>query len=215
MVSGSFVWQFVPATTQEVRQWSYGLVTSESELLDPRIFGPHNDLRCECGQYHGVEYVDRICTNCGVLVAEDASGMRMRRLGHLDLAVPCRHPLAVGSSLEAFPIAPLGLRSDASGKANELNEKYRILIETNRSVQARLPQVNTDEYYEVVKRERVAGELQSALEAIVGSEFRISDSIDEVSLLHIMFRAISGIRPEISAIFRSCALCIRISGRIA
>lgn len=63
-------------------------------LLCPAIFGPIKDYCCNCNppllkgrQFSGVK-----CEKCGVVVMSSKS--RRERVGHIELPVPCVHPLA-------------------------------------------------------------------------------------------------------------------------
>ncbi|MEI6378804.1 MAG: hypothetical protein WCO55_04030 [Candidatus Falkowbacteria bacterium] len=63
----------------------------EVGLFSQRIFGPLRDYECACGKYKRVRYSGIVCDRCGVLVAQ--SSVRKERFGHINLALPCVHPL--------------------------------------------------------------------------------------------------------------------------
>jgi DNA-directed RNA polymerase subunit beta' len=89
------------ASPGDIKKWSYGEVqnsetinyrTQKPEragLFDEKIFGPTTDYECYCGKYKGIRYKGVICDKCGVEVT--VSKVRRRRMGHIELAVPCSH----------------------------------------------------------------------------------------------------------------------------
>jgi DNA-directed RNA polymerase beta' subunit len=103
-------WEFQAAT--DFRRWSFGEVRTVRDLYAQPIFGPKRDLACECGKYADDPAVDgMICDECGVRVSRDARRLRSTRLGHVELACPCQHPLGdEDPPVESFPIAPIASR---------------------------------------------------------------------------------------------------------
>jgi DNA-directed RNA polymerase beta' subunit len=106
-----------PATDQEVRAQSFGLLTAprnldtehweglRGTLEDQAIFGPERDFECACGKYKGRKYANMICDRCGVKLT--TSAVRRERFGHIDLPGPILHPLGKNSELiGAIPVVP-------------------------------------------------------------------------------------------------------------
>ena len=104
-----------PATTNEVRSWSFGAVATpcggdlslraKGALGDQRIFGPIRAYECECGKYRGLGHNGTICDICGVrLTSREA---RHERCGHINLPSPLQHPLGESDkALHAWPVLP-------------------------------------------------------------------------------------------------------------
>ena len=63
----------------------------EQGLFSQRIFGPLRDYECACGKYKRIRYKGIVCDRCHVLV--EHSSIRKERFGHIELALPCVHPL--------------------------------------------------------------------------------------------------------------------------
>ncbi len=94
-------------TEDAIRERSRGEVRSSETLSDrthrpqpdglfcPRIFGPVEDHRCECGQVEGIPLRGTICEACGVECTRSA--VRRERFGHVELVVPVVHPWLVPS----------------------------------------------------------------------------------------------------------------------
>lgn len=90
------------ASPDDILDWSRGEVqnsetinyrTQKPErdgLFDEKIFGPTTDYECYCGKYKGIRYKGITCDKCGVEIT--TSKVRRRRMGHIDLVVPCSHP---------------------------------------------------------------------------------------------------------------------------
>ena len=140
---------FRPATTQEVRSWSYGAVTlprdshatswqaQRSTLDDQAIFGPVRDFHCACGKYQGERYRAMICDLCGVKVTERES--RRQRFGHINLPVAVLHPLGeCGEHLSAVPILPAAFWQAPAGclLAERYDELARVTASDSFSVLA-------------------------------------------------------------------------------
>jgi len=93
--------QLILASPQEIVSWSNGEVvkpetinyrTQRPErdgLFCEKIFGPVKNYECACGKYKSARYKGIICDRCGVEVTH--ASIRRRRMGHIELAVPCAH----------------------------------------------------------------------------------------------------------------------------
>jgi DNA-directed RNA polymerase subunit beta' len=89
------------ASPYDIRNWSFGEVKKpktidyrtyrpeKDGLSCERIFGPEKDWECACGKYIGAKYRGIICDRCGVKVTH--SGVRRKRMGHIELAAPVVH----------------------------------------------------------------------------------------------------------------------------
>jgi len=89
------------ASPEEIISWSHGEVTKPETinyrtqrperdgLFCEKIFGPVKNYECACGKYKSIRYKGIVCDRCGVEVAH--SSVRRRRMGHIELAVPCAH----------------------------------------------------------------------------------------------------------------------------
>lgn len=69
---------------------SSGDITLERRF-DPRVFGPVEDYRCECGRYSRMKHRGKVCEDCGVEVIQ--SKVRGERFGRFELSQPLVHPL--------------------------------------------------------------------------------------------------------------------------
>src|SRR5512135_91214 len=86
------------ASSQKVREWSYGEVKKPETISDrnfkperdglfcAKIFGPVKDWECLCGKYKRMKNRGVICDKCGVEVIQ--SKVRRERMGHIELATP-------------------------------------------------------------------------------------------------------------------------------
>src|SRR3989339_901968 len=89
------------ASPEDIRSWSYGLVTKpetinyrtqkpeKDGLFCERIFGPTKDWECYCGKYKRVRFKGIVCDKCGVEVT--LSRVRGERMGHIELFAPVAH----------------------------------------------------------------------------------------------------------------------------
>jgi DNA-directed RNA polymerase subunit beta' len=89
------------ASPEDIRSWSYGLVTKpetinyrtqkpeKDGLFCERIFGPTKDWECYCGKYKRVRFKGIVCDKCGVEVT--LSRVRRERMAHIDLSAPVAH----------------------------------------------------------------------------------------------------------------------------
>ena len=206
-------WQFVvPRTSAEFKSWSYGKVDNKSDLYDPTIFGPADDLKCNCGKFSGQEVVDIICDKCGVRVYADAALARKQRLGHMELAMSCPHPLDEDVLIEAIPIAPVGYRTGTHGSPNSLGRKYEALLETSASLAQRLPSKGSTEYYTASKKMDLT-ELRTAMSDITGitkGDVEKCNIHTNDSLLGLLVRSIVELDPSICSIVRSCGCVLKL-----
>jgi hypothetical protein len=128
-----------PATTREIRSWSFGQVTARRRtaavtwrdqlgtLDDQRIFGPLQEFACACGKYKGSTYKGMICDICGVKVTTPA--VRRERFGHIEFACAAQHPLAdTTHQIDAFPVLPAAFLCSISGR--KLADTYESLVES-------------------------------------------------------------------------------------
>lgn len=89
------------ASSEDIRKWSYGLVTKpetinyrtqkpeKDGLFCERIFGPVKDWECYCGKYKRVRFKGIVCDKCGVEIT--LSRVRRERMGHIELSAPVAH----------------------------------------------------------------------------------------------------------------------------
>ncbi len=89
------------ASPDQIREWSYGVVTKPETInyrsLKPekdglyceRIFGPTKDLECHCGKYKKNHYKGKVCERCGVEVTKKE--VRRERMGRIELVSPVSH----------------------------------------------------------------------------------------------------------------------------
>ena len=206
-------WQFVvPDSSAEFRLWSYGKVENKSDLYDPKIFGPKDDLKCECGKLSGQDVIDIVCDRCGVRVCSDAALVRKQRSGHIELACWCPHPLDNDVTIESFPIAPIGYRTEVGGTPNSLGKKYETFVEANTSLAEKLPRKGSTEYYAAGKEADVT-ELRAAMAEIIGIGKGDNEKwgLDaEDCLLWLLIRSIVGLDPNICSIVRSCGCTLKL-----
>jgi hypothetical protein len=134
--------RYRPATSREVRSWSFGQLTAvrnpeatgwqghRGTLADQAIFGPVRDFECACGKYRSRQYDKMICDRCGVKAGSRL--LRRSRFGHVELPDAVPHPLlADAGSLSAFPVLPaVFVESEAGGRLADL---YDDLIRVSRS----------------------------------------------------------------------------------
>jgi hypothetical protein len=209
-------WRFAPAVI--VRSWSLGQVSSVSDLRSQAIFGPLDDLRCECGKYEGREYDKMICDRCGVPIDSNAAWLRKTRLGHVDLAHYCRHPLgAEGGVIDAFPVAPVHYRVAAGGETNELGRKYEELLRVNEAIATELPDRRSEAYYEAI-RTFDRSRLEDAIARVVGQrealDTTVSRAAEHHSLLSELLSAIVRLDPAVASLVRAIGCTIRVEGML-
>jgi hypothetical protein len=119
--------QYRPATSSEIRSWSFGTVTkvrnpnaatwkdNQGTLDDERIFGPLCGYHCACGKYQGRKYENMICDRCGVKIT--SRECRWKRFGHIDLLLQIPHPLEKApAQLDAIPVLPAAFRESKEGE---------------------------------------------------------------------------------------------------
>ncbi|MBP5836024.1 DNA-directed RNA polymerase subunit beta' [Candidatus Phytoplasma meliae] len=95
------------ASPDEIRQWSYGEVTScetinyrsykpeAGGLFCQKIFGPVVDFQCACSKKQ-VSNKSQFCNKCGVEFTE--TKVRRERMGHIELQAPIVHTWYLNSS---------------------------------------------------------------------------------------------------------------------
>ena len=108
------------ASPEQIRKWSYGVVTrpetinyrtqkpERDGLFCERIFGPTKDWECSCGKYKKIRFKGKTCERCGVEVTR--SKVRRERMGRIELAAPVSHiwyfrgtPSRIGQMLDISP----------------------------------------------------------------------------------------------------------------
>jgi hypothetical protein len=126
-----------PATDDEIRSESFGLLTSarinteqdwrkqRGTFDDQAAFGPKRDFECACGKYLGRENSGMICDKCGVKVT--SSDVRRTRCSHINLPAPILHPLGgKPAPLNTVPVLPVAF-VEAPGGAHLLRAYDRVL----------------------------------------------------------------------------------------
>lgn len=209
-------WQLAP--TRSPLLWSFGRVTELSDLYAQRIFGPEKDLCCACGKHRGAASAGIVCDQCGVLVARDAQSCRRQRIGHIELACCCIHPLDRSLIVFAFPIAPLAFRRSTNGTLTELGAKFERLVTENVAIRGSHPERDcTDWSAEREVQAQLHGDrngLQEMLCSIVGdpaSRSLASINTQNGTLLSLLARAIVRLDPYAYAVARSCGLELRVN----
>ena len=105
------------ASPEQIRNWSYGVVTrpetinyrtqkpEKDGLFCEKIFGPTKDWECHCGKFKKIRFKGKICDRCGVEVTR--ARVRRERMGRIELAAPVSHiwyfkgtPSRIGQVLE-------------------------------------------------------------------------------------------------------------------
>ncbi|MGN0665007.1 MAG: DNA-directed RNA polymerase subunit beta' [Huintestinicola sp.] len=105
------------ASPEQIKNWSYGVVTKPETinyrtqkperdgLYCEKIFGPTKDWECHCGKYKKIRFKGKVCERCGVEVTR--AKVRRERMGHIELAAPVSHiwyfkgtPSRIGQVLE-------------------------------------------------------------------------------------------------------------------
>jgi hypothetical protein len=211
-------WSFGPATEPYIRSWSYGIMETVADLYSPRIVGPSQAYRCECGTLAGLDRVGELCPECLVTVEADPALVRRRQLASVELCCICHHPIT-RKQLTHFPIAPIAFRLNHQGEPNALGKKYEKLIQRNLELgQSLLPPRTAKGFYDrhLGGDERVDSIVS---DIVVGreSEFqRISPSSLDVqdSLLGLLWLAIGRMSPDVCAIARSCGFTLELAARI-
>jgi hypothetical protein len=198
-------WCLIPAGDFETMSWSFGAVREAPSLYKPAIFGPRQDNQCECGKYAGGEYDGIICDACGVKVSADSTAARNRRLGHIWLPCWCEHPVT-HRNIEAFPVAPIAVRTHPDGTRNALGRKYEALVELCRSTADALPARDADTYYPAAAQFDRSRLLAAMRDILIGSGI---DSPDQDSILGLTYRAIASARPYLSELLRCYGYALR------
>ncbi|MCM1132547.1 MAG: DNA-directed RNA polymerase subunit beta' [Ruminococcus flavefaciens] len=105
------------ASPEQIRSWSYGIVTrpetinyrtqkpEKDGLFCEKIFGPTKDWECHCGKFKKIRFKGKVCDRCGVEVTR--ARVRRERMGRIELAAPVSHiwyfkgtPSRIGQVLE-------------------------------------------------------------------------------------------------------------------
>ena len=202
-------WRLMAATDADVRRWSYGSVEKIEDLYSPPIFGATEDLRCQCGDLTGEQYIGRICPNCKVTIEADAARARKRRLGKLSLACHYAHPLTE-EWINVFPILPVAYRLTANGEPTALGKKYETLVNVNTDLLSKLPARGMDAYYDsgLLKGRP---ELTSVLHDIIGTGPLL---VEGSTLLSLLLHAVVGVDDEIAPIARACGLTLEVTANV-
>ena len=217
-------WSFVPAGPVDCSQWSTGTVRKVEDLYSPKIFGPAKSFRCDCGKYAGEDMVGRLCPGCGTIMTDDAEAARGRRMGKIDLACYCDHPLKGpvppprfpegAGSLFCFPVCPLGYRTGTTGRPNPLGLKYERLVEVNVRTAAALPPRDHPDFV-AASLDYDTSELLEAMRGVIGVGSTTAQAgVDGDSLLPLLCRALLSCDPEVAPLARSCLLTVRLQARI-
>lgn len=156
-----------------------------------------------CGKSRGPSMAGQMCDACGVLVVVDAHAERRRRLGHVRLACPCLHPLDSDLHVSAFPILPVGYRTDGKGTPNALGRKFEALIRENES-----PHEAPDYYPTMVRLDRT--KLQMALDDVTGARRGPTLDATTVSVGSLVHAALADPNPNLDTLVRSwgCGLSV-------
>jgi DNA-directed RNA polymerase beta' subunit len=136
--------RLVVLSDQQILAVSYGSITNplskptndwhldRGSLFDPRIFGYGQDWECACGKYRGQQYEGLICDVCGTKIGI-AEILQRERFGHINLALPVRHPLRSQRVVATIPVLPIAYRAPTTDGA-ELNLMYAALVRANEDV---------------------------------------------------------------------------------
>src|SRR6185437_4187527 len=80
-------WRFVIAKSWNSDMWVFGPpIRAVEDLYAPKVVGPTQSFRCECGKLTGPSVVGEWCSECDVFVSEDAERTRRHRIGRIELA---------------------------------------------------------------------------------------------------------------------------------
>ena len=199
-------WHLTPAFDFDIHSWSFGTVKDIPSLYDPRTFGPEEDNRCDCGKHTGEEYKGIICDRCGVKICPDAAAVRKERLGQLQLACPCEHPVT-GASLEFFPIVPIAFRTAADGSPNTLGQKYERLVEGNRAAAELLPPKDAYEQYILAAHDFDRTDLTAAMTDILTGR---PDGPHTDTLLDLITTALASADPHLTPLLRAFGYALHV-----
>lgn len=97
------------ASSEKIRAWSHGRVSTEADLESEQIFGPRRSYVCGCGRYRGNVYRGVICERCGVEVIGRRS--RAIRPAHIVLREPVAHPWFVTETARLLQTSELDVRA--------------------------------------------------------------------------------------------------------
>ncbi len=201
-------WRLVPAETADVYRWSFGCVSSVAKLYAPAIFGARQPFRCECGKHRGEDAVDILCDICAVKVTEDVNVVRRERMGHLELAYWCEHPLS-GKLIGAFPVAPIAFRISSTGSPNALGVKYELLTQLNVALAEEAEKAGDGPHISAHASDSLSG----AFRAVLGSPSDGDDESSDTLLMSRLCRAMLHADPDIGVLLRSCGYAIDLRVR--
>ena len=219
-------WSFVPAQDIDITRWSSGSVRTLEDLYSEPIFGSSQRWRCRCGKFEGSEAVGMICPDCNVVITDRPHEVRRQRLGRLELAVVCDHPLfASGRRIKsndefdfllAFPIAPIFYRLKPNGAKTLLGNRYEELVIMNLEVKNRRHSAASQGKAQVPVTQD-AEMLSEKLAQIIGVGGGCAESKqsadDPVALLPILKSMIVNLDPDISFIARASLITLKIEAR--
>jgi hypothetical protein len=220
MATFDATWRFEAVADVHCHHHSFGKVAEIEDLYKPSIFGPSRNFRCECGTLVGEASVDRLCAKCGVIVSADSAATRRQRLGHIELASICHHPLNNDAMVfESFSVAPIVFRTESDGRTpNALGRKYEALLDVNNALRKSLPDRASTEFFETL-RDHDTTDLQAALDDIVGigavrNGDRTLTGMAEDTLLGLLFREIATLGPDADHLARACGIGLRATALI-
>jgi hypothetical protein len=202
----SLAWRFVPGDEGDFCNWGRGLVKSIDDLYKPRIFGPTDDLRCECGALVGEQYVGEYCFDCRIFVEADTAAARRRYMGVMYLPTLCHHPF-IGRDILMLPVAPVGFRLDKDGKPNSLGRKYESIAALTAEVS---PHPNSPPSLRVSRIREDANRLLQSLLGVFGPATGLQDQPPD-TLLGFFYNSLQTLDPTIPLWARCCGLAVEVS----
>jgi len=186
------------ASPEDIRSWSYGLVTKpetinyrtqkpeKDGLFCERIFGPTKDWECYCGKYKRVRFKGIVCDKCGVEVT--LSRVRRERMGHIELSAPVAHvwffkgaPSKLSLLLDISPKALTSVIYFSKYLIMSVNEDGRTSalasIETQKEAKLAEVRVNFDKQIEDIKTqgEKEIGDLKKKIKVKDELELKTED----------------------------------------
>ena len=205
-------WKFVVAKSWNSDMWAYGPpIRTLEDVYSPKVVGPTRSLRCECGRLSGPDAVDEWSSECGVFVSEDAEKTRRQRIGRVELAFPCRHPLAPDIIINRFPVAPIAYRRDSNNQCTVLGHRYEELVNANHKIASVAGEPTSAGFIEAI-RTVDKGPLLQAMQNITGivQHHRSSNdlTLDKDSLIGHLVRSLLALDSDISIPVRSLGLAI-------
>ncbi len=113
-----------------LRAWSRGPVSDPADLASRALFGPREDLRCECGTAVDWARFAEVCEACGV--ERTLHRTAFTRTAHVTFATPLLHPYAeavLASLLAASREQMMALRRHEAHVAHALDPHRRMWLE--------------------------------------------------------------------------------------